>query len=98
MRVAINNIKNLCNEDWEDMTVDKFQNQLLQALKGVEQMRLRQLWRNNKLVGLKLDRSSQDFIKLDEQLVKLFIEHVNSQIAPSPDKPLQAQYNLYKQA
>ena len=36
MRVAINNIKNLCNEDWEDMTVDKFQNQLLQALKGVE--------------------------------------------------------------
>ena len=36
MRVAINNIKNLCNEDWEDMTVDKFQNQLLQALKGGE--------------------------------------------------------------
>ena len=36
MREAINNIKNLCNEDWEDMTVDKFQNQLLQALKGVE--------------------------------------------------------------
>ena len=39
MSVAINNIKNLCNEDWEDMTVDKFQNQLLQALKGVEQMK-----------------------------------------------------------
>ena len=36
MREAINNIKNLCNEDWEDMTVDKFQNQLLQALKGVK--------------------------------------------------------------
>ena len=36
MRENINNIKNLCNEDWEDMTVDKFQNQLLQALKGVE--------------------------------------------------------------
>ena len=37
MRGNINNIKNLCNEDWEDMTVDKFQNQLLQALnKGVE--------------------------------------------------------------
>ena len=53
-------------------------------------MRLRQLWRNNKLVGLKLDRSSQDFIELDEQLVKLFIEHVNSQISPSPDKPFQA--------
>lgn len=53
-------------------------------------MRLRQIWRNNKLVGLKLDRSSQDFIKLDEQLVKLFIEHVNYQIAPLPDKPFQA--------
>ena len=52
-------------------------------------MRLRQIWQNNKLVGLKLDRSSQDFIKLDDQLVKLFIEHVNSQIAPLPDKPLQ---------
>ena len=50
-------------------------------------MRLRQIWRNNKLVGLKLDRSSKDFIKLDDQLVKLFIEHVNSQIVPSPDKP-----------
>ena len=50
-------------------------------------MRLRQIWKNNKLVGLKLDKSSQDFIKLDEQLVKLFIEHVNSQIVPSPDKP-----------
>ena len=61
-------------------------------------MRLRQLWKNNKLIGLKLDRSSQDFIKLDEQLVKLFIEHVNFQIAPSPDKPFQAQYNPYKQA
>ena len=36
MRVAINNIKNICNEDWEDMTVDKSQNQLLQALKGGE--------------------------------------------------------------
>ena len=37
MQENINNIKNLCNEDWEDMTVDKFQNQLLQALnKGVE--------------------------------------------------------------
>ena len=36
MMEAINNIKNLCNEDWEDMTVDKFQNQLLQALKGGE--------------------------------------------------------------
>src|SRR5574344_80877 len=36
MREFINNIKNLCNEDWEDMTVDKFQNQLLQTLKGVE--------------------------------------------------------------
>ncbi len=43
-------------------------------------MRLRQLWQNNKLVGLKLDRSSKDFIKLDEQLVKLFIEHVNERI------------------
>ena len=52
-------------------------------------MRLRQLWKDNKLVGLKLDRQYNDFIKLDEQLVKLFIEHVNSQIAPSPDKPLQ---------
>ena len=52
-------------------------------------MRLRQIWNDNKLVGLKLDRSSKDFIKLDEQLVKLFIEHVNSQIAPLPDKPLQ---------
>ena len=60
-------------------------------------MRLRQIWRNNKLVGLKLDKSSQEFIKLDEQLVKLFIEHVNSQIAPSPDKPSRAQCNLYKQ-
>lgn len=36
IRENINNIKNLCNEDWEDMTVDKFQNQLLQTLKGVE--------------------------------------------------------------
>ena len=61
-------------------------------------MRLRQIWKNNKLVGLKLDKSSQDFIKLDEQLVKLFIEHVNSQIVPLPDKPFRAQYSLYKQA
>ena len=53
-------------------------------------MRLRQIWRNNKLVGLKLDRQYNDFIKLDDQLVKLFIEHVNSQIAPSPDKPSRA--------
>ena len=51
-------------------------------------MRIRQIWQDNKLIGLKLDRSSQDFIKLDEQLVKLFIEHVNSQIVPLPDKPL----------
>ena len=43
-------------------------------------MRLRQIWRDNKLIGLKLDRSSNDFIKLDEQLVKLFIEHVNERI------------------
>ena len=53
-------------------------------------MRLRQLWKDNKLVSLKLDRSSKDFIKLDERLVRLFIEHVNSQIVPSPDKPFQA--------
>ena len=53
-------------------------------------MRIRQLWKDDKLIGLKLDRSSQDFIELDEQLVKLFIEHVNSQIVPSPNKPLQA--------
>ena len=53
-------------------------------------MRLRQIWRDNKLIGLKLDRSSKDFIKLDEQLVKLFIKHVNSRIVPSPDKPFQA--------
>lgn len=43
-------------------------------------MRLRQIWKNNKLVGLKLDKSSQEFIKLDEQLVKLFIEHINGRI------------------
>ena len=43
-------------------------------------MRLRQIWQDNKLVGLKLDKSSQEFIKLDEQLVKLFIEHVNERI------------------
>ena len=43
-------------------------------------MRLRQIWNDNKLVGLKLDKSSQEFIKLDEQLVKLFIEHVNERI------------------
>ena len=49
-------------------------------------MRLRQIWQDNKLIGLKLDRSSQDFIKLDDQLVKLFIEHVNFQIAPSQNK------------
>ena len=61
-------------------------------------MRLRQIWQDDKLIGLKLDRSSQDFIKLDEQLVKIFIEHVNSQIVPLPDKPFRAQYNLYKQA
>ena len=41
-------------------------------------MRLRQIWRNNKLVGLKLDRQYGEFIKLDPQLVKLFIEHVNT--------------------
>ena len=41
-------------------------------------MRLRQIWQDNKLVGLKLDRQYNDFIDLDEQLVKLFIEHVNS--------------------
>lgn len=51
-------------------------------------MRLRQIWQNNRLVGLKLDRSSKDFIKLDDQLVKLFIEHVNSQIALSQHKPV----------
>ena len=51
-------------------------------------MRLRQIWRDNKLIGLKLDRSSRDFIKLDDQLVKLFIEHVNFQIVPSPNKPV----------
>ena len=45
-------------------------------------MRLRQIWKDNKLVGLKLDKSSQEFIKLDEQLVKLFIEHVNAQANP----------------
>ena len=43
-------------------------------------MRLRQIWKDNKLVGLKLDRQYNDFIKLDEQLVKLFIEHVNSRV------------------
>ena len=43
-------------------------------------MRLRQIWQDDKLIGLKLDRSSKDFIKLDEQLVKLFIEHVNDKI------------------
>lgn len=43
-------------------------------------MRLRQIWQDNKLVGLKLDRSSQDFIELDEQLVKLFIEHVDERV------------------
>ena len=43
-------------------------------------MRLRQIWKDNKLVGLKLDKSSQEFIKIDEQLVKLFIEHVNSRL------------------
>ncbi len=43
-------------------------------------MRLRQLWQDNKLVGLKLDRQYNDFIKLDEQLVKLFIEHVNERV------------------
>jgi hypothetical protein len=53
-------------------------------------MRLRQIWQDDKLIGLKLDRSSKDFIKLDDQLVKLFIEHVNSQIVPSPNKPFQA--------
>lgn len=41
-------------------------------------MRLRQIWKDNKLLGLKLDRQYNDVIKLDEQLVKLFIEHVNS--------------------
>lgn len=46
-------------------------------------MRLRQIWQDNKLVGLKLDRQYNDFIKLDEQLVKLFIEHVNSCIEAS---------------
>ena len=61
-------------------------------------MRLRQIWKDNKLVGLKLDRSSKDFIKLDEQLVKLFIAHVNSQTGPSPDKPSLALSSLYKQA
>ena len=43
-------------------------------------MRLRQIWKDNKLVGLKLDRQYNDFINLDEQLVKLFIEHVNERI------------------
>ena len=46
-------------------------------------MRLRQIWEDNKLIGLKLDRQYNDFIKLDEQLVKLFIEHVNSCIEAS---------------
>ena len=61
-------------------------------------MRLRQLWNGKYLTGLKLDTGYGQFIKLDAQLVKLFIEHVNSQIVPSPNKPFQAQYNLYKQA
>ena len=52
-------------------------------------MRLRQIWNGKYLTGLKLDTGYGQFIKLDAQLVKLFIEHVNFQIAPSPDKPLQ---------
>ena len=46
-------------------------------------MRLRQLWQDNKLVGLKLDKSSQDFIELAERDVNMFINHVNTQIERS---------------
>ena len=41
-------------------------------------MRLRQLWNGKYLTGLKIDTGYWQFIKLDAQLVKLFIEHVNS--------------------
>ena len=61
-------------------------------------MRLRQIWKDNKLAGLKLDKSSQEFIKLNQHIVNSFIDYINSQTAPSPDKPSRAQCNLYKQA
>lgn len=47
-------------------------------------MRLRQIWNGKYLTGLKLDTGYGEFIKLDPQLVKLFIEHVNSQANPKP--------------
>ena len=57
-------------------------------------MRLRQIWKDNKLVGLKLDKNYGDFINLDERHVSIYIEHtnlfikyINSHIVPSPDKP-----------
>ena len=50
-------------------------------------MRLRQLWRNNKLVGLKLDKSSQEFIDLAERDVNMFINHINKQIELNCAKP-----------
>ena len=53
-------------------------------------MRLRQIWQDNKLVGLKLDKSSQEFIELNPHIINSFIDYINSQTAPSPDKPFQA--------
>ena len=53
-------------------------------------MRLRQIWKDNKLAGLKLDKSSQEFIKLNQHIVNSFIDYINSQTAPSPDKPSRA--------
>ena len=43
-------------------------------------MRLRQIWKASKLVGLKLDKSSKDFIELAERDVNMFINHINTQI------------------
>lgn len=45
-------------------------------------MRLRQIWNGKYLTGLKLDTGYGQFIKLDAQLVKLFIDHINAQANP----------------
>ena len=45
-------------------------------------MRLRQLWKDNKLVGLKLDKSSQEFIELSPKLTQIFINHINAKANP----------------
>ena len=43
-------------------------------------MRLRQIWKDNKLVGLKLDKGYNNFIEINPRLLKVFINSFNRAI------------------